>query len=193
MTDERTRIILASSSPRRRILLKQIGLRFSVHPSRVIEQFDSRISPVQNAKMIALEKAADVARHYRRGIVVAADTIVVLGKKVLGKPRTRSEARKMLQLLSGKKHVVFTGLALVDAETSRSVVDIQRTTVTFRKLNKKEINSYVASDSPMDKAGAYGIQDDYGAVFVEKINGCFYNVMGFPLAKFFSMFRKFKH
>ena len=192
MSDDKSRIILASGSPRRRILLKQIGLRFSVHPSRVVELLDPRISPVQNAKRIALEKAVDVARHYRKGIVVGADTIVVLGKKILGKPRTSSEAKKMLQLLSGKQHLVFTGLALVDIESGKNMVEMQRTAVTFRRLSKKEIDGYVASGSPMDKAGAYGIQDDYGAVFVEKINGCFYNVMGFPLAKFFVALGKFR-
>lgn len=192
MNKERARIILASNSPRRKLLLKQIGLRFKVHPSRVEEKFDPRLSPRLNARRIALEKAMDVARLHRKGIVVGADTIVVLGRKVLGKPKSVSEAKRMLRLLSGRTHIVYTGLALVDAELGKNAVAVEKTAVTFRKLEKKEIVRYVASGAPMDKAGAYGIQDDYGAVFVEKINGCFYNVMGFPLARFFSMLRKFR-
>ncbi|MBI3005548.1 MAG: septum formation protein Maf [Ignavibacteriales bacterium] len=192
MNKERARIILASNSPRRKLLLKQIGLRFEVHPSRVEEKFDPSLSPRLNARRIALEKAMDVARLHRKGIVVGADTIVVLGRKVLGKPKSVSEAKRMLRLLSGRTHIVYTGLALVDAELGKNAVAVEKTAVTFRKLEKKEIVRYVASGAPMDKAGAYGIQDDYGAVFVEKINGCFYNVMGFPLARFFSMLRKFR-
>jgi septum formation protein len=179
------RLILASQSPRRRVLLRQIGLKFSVRPSAVREDLLDHETPEHNAKRIALNKALEIARSSRRGIVIGADTIVVLKGVILGKPRSQREAEKMLRTLSGKRHTVYTGFALVDVETGRRIVDIEKTNVWFRRLTREEIKEYVASGSPMDKAGAYGIQDDYGAVFVERIEGCFYNVVGFPLTKFY--------
>jgi len=184
-------LILASQSPRRRLLLKQIGLRFSVRPSAVPERIAGAHSPAQNAKRIALEKARDVASRVRRGIVVGADTIVVVDHRILGKPRSREEAKRMLGLLSGREHVVYTAFALVDAASRRHVVHVEKTRVRFRALGTREIENYVRSGSPMDKAGAYGIQDDYGAVFVERVAGCFYNVVGFPLAQFYITLQKF--
>lgn len=185
-------IILASRSPRRNILLKQIGLRFKTHPSHIPEDFDFRESPAENAKRIALEKAIEVSKYYTNAIVVSADTIVVLGKRMLGTPASAPEAIRMLKTLSGKEHTVITAFTLLDCRTGRHMVAVERTKVKFRRIEPEEIKSYVASGSPMDKAGAYGIQDDYGAVFVEKINGCFYNVVGFPLMRFHLTFRKFR-
>jgi septum formation protein len=173
------------------LLLKQIGVRFIVRPSAVPERFSRFLSPVQNAKRIALEKAEDVARNVRRGIVVGADTIVVVGRRILGKPRSREEARRMLRLLSGREHIVYTAFALVNATSRRHVVRVEKTRVRFRTLGAQEIETYVRSGSPMDKAGAYGIQDDYGAVFVERVTGCFHNVVGFPLAQFYMTLQKF--
>lgn len=187
------RLILASQSPRRRKLFRQAGFRFRVIPSSVPERFRHSQSPSSNAKRIALEKALDVASRVRSGIVVGADTIVVLGKKILGKPRTHREAKRMLRSLSGRMHTVYTGFALVDARTGRFVMDVEKTRVWFRKLSEEEIHSYVSSGSPFDKAGAYGIQDDHGALFVEKVEGCFYNVVGFPLTKFYVTLKKFLH
>ena len=185
------KLILASQSPRRRILLKQIGLSFTVRPSEVNEDLLDHESPEHNAKRIALSKAEEIGKKSRSGIVIGADTIVVLGKKILGKPRTPAEARRMLRTLSGRMHTVYTAFALVDASSGRQVVDVEKTKVWFRKLSSSEIASYVASGSPMDKAGAYGIQDDYGAVFVRRIEGCFYNVVGFPLTRFYMTLQKF--
>ncbi len=142
-------------------------------------------SPSANVKRIALEKARDTLRIAKQGIIIGADTIVVLDNKILGKPRSKNEARTMLHKLSGREHSVYTGFVLIDAGTRKKVSGAERTRVRFRELGKEEINRYVALGSPMDKAGAYGIQDDYGAVFVEKVNGCFYNVMGFPLSRFY--------
>ena len=177
-------VILASASPRRQLLLRQIGLRFVVRPSSVSERFSAKETPAANAKRIALEKAGAVARGRLEGIIIGADTVVVVENRILGKPRTRAEAARMLRLLSGRWHTVITGYALVDAETKRHMSATVRTRVKFRKLGREEIRRYVASGSPMDKAGAYGIQDDYGAVFVEEVRGCFYNVVGFPLSRF---------
>ena len=184
-------LILASQSPRRRLLLKQIGFQFVIRPSAVYEDLWAHETPEHNAKRIALSKAVEVARNLKRGIVIGADTIVVLGTAILGKPKTKSEARTMLKRLSGRMHTVYTAFALVDAATNRHVVRIAKTRVWFRNLSTKEIEAYVRSGSPMDKAGAYGIQDDYGAVFVKRVEGCFYNVVGFPLTKFYQTLEQF--
>ncbi|HTP80540.1 MAG TPA: Maf family protein [Bacteroidota bacterium] len=191
MTEKPPPLILASRSPRRKILLRSVGFRVRVVPGRVEERVRLSESPQTNVRRIALEKALDVASRRHRGIVVAADTIVVIRGRILEKPKSRSDAMRMLKLLSGKRHVVFTGFAIVDAATGRSFVGMERTAVTFRKLERAEIDAYVASGSPFDKAGAYGIQDDYGSVFVTRVDGCFYTVVGFPLARFWVELRKF--
>lgn len=185
-------IILASRSPRRQLLLKQIGLTFVVRPSRIRETILRGQTPGQNVKRIALEKARDVASRIERGVVVGADTIVVLRKRILGNPANQTDARRMLRSLSGKSHVVYTGFAILDAKTGRCHSEVVKTKVWFRSLTKSEIDQYVASGSPLDKAGAYGIQDDFGAVFVERIHGCFYNVVGFPLVRFYRALRVFQ-
>lgn len=183
--------ILASGSPRRQLLLRQIGLRFKAVPSRAPERLRRNESASENAERLALTKAREVARRFRSGVIIGADTIVVVGRKILGKPKNGADARRMLGVLSGRVHSVYTGLALVDAGTGRCVSEVVRTRVKFRKLSPQEIDGYVRSGSPMDKAGAYGIQDDYGAVFVEKVDGCFYNVMGFPLSRFYEVLQQF--
>ncbi len=184
-------IILASRSPRRMHLLSQIGLSFTVQESGVDEQIPDGIAPEEAVQRLSLEKANRVAARLRDGIVIGADTIVVLDGIILGKPSSKVEAISMLARLSGRTHTVFTGFALVDALSGRTLVDYERTEVTFRALERSEIEKYVESGSPMDKAGAYGIQDDYGAVFVEKVNGCFYAVVGLPLSKFYGSWNLF--
>ena len=184
-------IILASRSPRRIHLLRQIGITFSVQESGVEEKLQEGATPESIVRDLSLAKALSVAANLDAGIVIGADTIVVIDGKILGKPSTEEEATAMLSALSGRTHSVFTGFALVDVETGRTHVDFEKTEVTFRPISRKEIEEYVASGSPMDKAGAYGIQDDYGAVFVERIHGCFYTVVGFPLSKFYTSFNAF--
>lgn len=184
-------IILASSSPRRAHLMRLLGIAFTVQESGVHEDVDNSCPPEEIVRRLSLQKAKNVASRLHSGIVIGADTIVVLDGRILGKPSTEEEAVAMLLRLSGRTHSVFTGFALVDAETKKSCIDFERTEVTFRRLSADEIRSYVGSGSPMDKAGAYGIQDDYGAVFVEKIEGCFYNVVGFPLSKFYAALSDF--
>ena len=186
-------LILASQSPRRKRLLRQIGLTFTVRPSAVPEDLLDHETPEHNAKRIALSKAMKIAKSRKRGIVIGADTIVVLRGSILGKPKSHREAKRMLRSLSGRMHTVYTGFALVDVETHHRIVDIEKTKVWFRTLSEEEIDEYVASGSPMDKAGAYGIQDDYGAVFVERVEGCFYNVVGFPLTRFYKALHQMLH
>jgi len=160
-------------------------------PSDVEELFDAKKSPAENARSIALQKARSIAEKVHAGVVFGADTIVVIGKQMLAKPISSTDAVRMLSMLSGKTHTVVTGMAFVDAHTGYARSKTVKTEVTFRSLGKSEIIQYVKGGSPMDKAGAYGIQDDYGAVFIRRISGCYYNVVGLPLAEFYLMHKKF--
>jgi septum formation protein len=184
-------LILASRSPRRIALLRQIGLSPQVVPSNIAEEFDRGATPAENAVRLAHAKAVDVGRDVGNGLVIGADTIVVLDGDYLGKPDDERDAVRMLERLSGRTHVVVTGVSILDRPTDRSVSAYEETSVTFRNLPRGEIEAYVSQGTPMDKAGAYGIQDDYGAVFVSRVEGCYYNVVGLPLSKFHSMLQKF--
>jgi septum formation protein len=184
--------ILASGSQRRQILLRQMGIEFTVRESGVDEVFDSAKSPAENVVELAERKALAVAASAQNAIILGADTMVLLAGEVMNKPVNESDARRMLSALSGRIHKVFTGFALVDMPSKAAVSGFEVTDVTFRKLSEREIVEYVASGSPMDKAGAYGIQDDFGATFVECIDGCFYNVVGLPVSKFYTTLLKFQ-
>ena len=186
------KIILASSSPRRQFLFRQIGFDFEVVPSNFEEVFDTSISPQENALGLSKAKAFDIAGKFQNAFVVGADTIVVLNGDIMGKPTDDSDALLMLKKLSGREHIVYTGFTIVDRPSNKFISEIESTAVKFRDLDHEEIINYIKSGSPADKAGAYGIQDDYGALFVEKINGCFYNVVGFPLTKFYITLKKFQ-
>ena len=186
---KRKRLILASGSPRRADLLRQIGLEFEVIPSGVDENEISGSSPQEKALNAALAKALDVARKVGEGIVIGADTIVVLEGRILGKPSGPQEAIRMLTLLSGKTHQVITGIALVDASSMKVESWVESTSVTFRELSPDEIVKYVETGIPLDKAGAYGIQDK-AAAFVKRIEGCYFNVVGLPLAALIERLRK---
>lgn len=185
-------IILASRSPRRQILLKQLGLKFDVVESGVDEDIDHIQIPIEHVTILSQQKAIAVGKQVENGFVIGADTIVVLDGNILGKPEDENEAIEMLSLLSDRTHKVFTGFTILDRPSDKIYSDYETTDVTFRKIFIDEIKEYVRSGSPLDKAGAYGIQDDYGAVFVKKIDGCFYNVVGFPLTKFYLAIEKFQ-
>ena len=184
------RLILASKSPRRAELLKLIGLKFEIMDSKVEEGDESYTMPEVYVLELAQKKALKVAKKISDGLIVSADTIVVLNGRIMGKPRDSSQAREMLQYLSGKTHTVFTGFAIVDMPKGEMVSDYEKTLVTFRCMEREEIEAYVRTQNPLDKAGAYGIQDQ-SAVFVKKIDGCFYNVLGFPITKFYITLRDF--
>ena len=190
MKKENVKIVLASGSPRRIGLLKMLGCKFQIMPSKVEEKFSSRLSPTRNAKRLSRLKALDIASKISDGIVIAADTMVVLGKTILGKPKNKKEAYKMLKNLSGKTHQVITGLAVTDGKTKRMLQDFVITKVKFRKLNKNLIDKYIASSEPLDKAGAYGIQGK-GALLVESIKGDYFNVVGLPLNALNQLLEKF--
>lgn len=192
MINTKLPIYLASKSPRRRKLLNQLGINFKSFSVDLNEEVVDGEHPVKTVKRLALHKLEVAKRKVRKGIIITADTIVVLDKKIIGKPENKKEAKLFLSKLSGRTHTVYTGFAVYNSDTSKTILDYEKTFVTFRVLNKKEISDYVDAGSPMDKAGAYGIQDDFGAVFVSKINGCYYNVVGLPLSKLYASLHKIK-
>ena len=181
------KIYLASKSPRRRKLLKQLGLKFTSFSVDLNEEVFDGEHPIQTVKRLAKHKSQAAVKKVKVGIVITADTIVVLDGEIIGKPKNEKDAFKILSKLSGRTHSVYTGILVNNISKNKSIVDYVRTEVTFRKLSPKEIRDYIKTGSPMDKAGAYGIQDDFGAVFVERIDGCYYNVVGLPLAKLYNM------
>ncbi len=150
------------------------------------EKFFENESPIKTVKRLALQKMNIAETIKDDGILITADTIVVLNGEVIGKPKTKKHAQRLLEKLSNNKHYVYTGFAIKNSISQKIIVDYEKTEVRFRKITQKEIKDYISSGSPMDKAGAYGIQDDFGAVFVSKITGCYYNVVGLPLSKVYS-------
>ena len=180
-------ILLASASPRRKLLLEQIKIKFKLLDSPSIEEkVHLGENPINTVKRIAKEKLSVVNTNFNEGIILTADTIVYLNKKVLGKPKNKKDALNMLKDLSGNYHYVYTGFALYNIKSKQTLIDYCKTKVKFRILSDMEIKNYVNTGSPMDKAGAYGIQDDFGAVFVESISGCYYNVVGLPISKLYT-------
>ena len=190
MIDPKIQIYLASSSPRRRKLLQQLNISFKTISLGIDERVKKNESPVNVVKRLSIEKLEGAKEIVKRGIIITADTIVVLDNQIIGKPKDKKEAERILKKLSGRTHKVYTGFSIFNSINGKIITEYEKTFVKFRKLNKKEIIDYISTASPMDKAGAYGIQDDFGAVFVEKINGCYYNVVGLPLAKVYKSLLK---
>lgn len=182
-------VVLASSSPRRQQLLRQMGADFVVEVPDIDETLLPDETPEAHVERLALEKATAVRHGRTEGVVLGSDTVVVLDGRVLGKPSDQAQARAMLAMLAGRTHTVYTGFALENIATGRRIVSHETTRVTFRQLEEEEIAYYVAGGSPMDKAGAYGIQDDFGAVFIESIEGDYYTVVGLPLCRVFVALR----
>ena len=182
-------IILASQSPRRRELLERMGVGdFRIVTPDIDEQMDRDLPPGELVGRISLEKALAVQAQEGKGpIIIAADTVVALDGAVLGKPADELDAFKMLSTLSGCRHQVYTGLTVLRGEEQYTVSE--ETTVTFRELSAEEIDRYIATGEPMDKAGAYGIQG-YGALLVEGIQGDYYNVMGLPVCRLGLLLRR---
>lgn len=183
-------IILASASPRRKELLEKIGLKFEVELSNYEEDIPPGLEPHELAQKISLEKAEAVARQHQNAIVIAADTFGVLDGQILGKPHTEKEAREMLAAISGKSHSVITGFSIIDTDNNQKLSQSVETKVYIRKLTLAEIDAYVKSKEPLDKAGAYAIQG-LGAVLVERIEGDYYNVVGLPLSALTEALKEF--
>lgn len=182
------KIYLASDSKARRKLFSFFGLRFTVMASRVEEKKPSAKRSFEAAvKANALAKAEAVAAKVKHGVVIGADTLVAAGDKVYGKPRDMADARRMLKALSGKAQWIYTGLALVDAESGRHIVECEKTKIYMDRLSDSEIEAYFRRVSPLDKAGSFDIQGK-GAFFIRRIEGCFYSVVGLPLRRLYRMF-----
>ncbi len=185
MINKNIKITLASKSPRRRKLLKQLNIKFKSISVDTEEKVRKGEKPTSAVKRISKEKLEKAKETVKRGIIITADTIVVLNNNVIGKPKNEKDAYRILKMLSDSIHTVYTGYSVFNWSNDKKITDFEKTLVKFRKLTDEEIREYIKSGSPMDKAGAYGIQDDFGAVFIEKVNGCYYNVVGLPLAKLY--------
>ncbi|MBI4079558.1 MAG: septum formation inhibitor Maf [Candidatus Levybacteria bacterium] len=183
-------LILASESARRKQLLEKMGIPYKVVPSNVEERLNARLKPKAQAIALSRQKAEAVAAKYKNAIVLAADTFVVLNDKIIGKPISEIDAKRMLRKLSGKPHNVITGFTIVDSATKKSVSNAVETTVYMKKISEKEMDSYIKTGEPMDKAGAYAVQER-GALFVKRIDGDFFNVVGLPIFAVSQALRKF--
>ena len=184
-------IILASASPRRKAILSQVNLDFTIEPSKINEDFSIKLLPKAFCEHWAREKANDIAKSHSDKLIIGADTIVLINDKILGKPKDYKESFAMLKSLSGKTHQVLTGVSLINSDLGIDFTFNESTDVSFCLLTDEEINKYIEKFKPYDKAGSYGIQDGF-SVYVEKINGCFYNVMGFPISKFHKFYKAIK-
>ena len=182
------KIILASKSPRRKQLLKQIDFVFMVIPSQIDEDLSLNLKPNLFVEHYANLKAQNVAKDYQNSWVIGADTIVVFNEKIFGKPKDKNESFYMLKQLSKNTHEVFTGVSIHNKNKGITHTFHEKTIVEFETLTDNCISYYINTYNTLDKAGSYGIQDWLSA-FVKRIDGCFYNVMGFPLAKFYEEFK----
>ncbi len=186
--------VLGSSSPRRKKLLEMLGLKFEIVPPDVNEEdigkeiydFSLKVTEIAKAKAFRVAEMIDYP-----AFIIGADTIVVHDGFVLTKPLNEYEAKVMLNKLSNRTHIVFTGIAILHKPSLRYKTCFRRTEVSFRQIYEDEIDAYIKSGSPLDKAGAYGIQDDFGSVFVKSVNGCYYNIVGLPLECFYTSLRNF--
>ena len=182
------KIILASASPRRKTILSQVDLDFIIEPSNINEDFSIGLLPKAFCEHWAREKANNIAKSHSDKLIIGADTIIKNNDKILGKPKNYKESFAMLKSLSGKTHQVLTGVSLIHLDLGIDFTFNESTDVSFCFLTDEEINIYIDKYKPYDKAGSYGIQDGF-SVYVEKINGCFYNVMGFPISRFYKFYK----
>jgi len=190
MKKRQKRIILASTSPRRRGLLQQIGIEFEVMSSDYVEDMTLKLQPYKLAMHLAYGKAKSVTKKVRKGIIIGADTFFVLGKQRIGKPKNKQDAIRILKKISGKILKVYSGIALINVSTGKSIRDYEVTKIKIRKIHENEIKIYINTREPLDKAAAIAIQG-LGAIFIEKIDGCYSNVIGLPLHCLFKNLKKF--
>jgi len=186
---QREKLMLASRSPRRAEILQAVGWEFEAFAAGIDEALIAGEDAVTYVKRLAVTKAAVVAARVGRGLVLGADTTVVVDRQILGQPEDREDARRMLRLLSGKWHEVITGVALMRAEVSCSVVDHVVTRVRFSEMSEVEIDWYAASDEPLDKAGAYAIQG-LASLFIEEVDGEYFNIVGLPIRKVYELSKR---
>jgi len=184
------KIILASSSPRRRQLLAQTGLKFEVDYVDIDETIDAKLTPLQFTKKLSVKKVELISGKYKEAIIIAADTIIALGKITIGKPKDIKDATRILQLLSGKIHYVITAFTILNTQTKKIVTKAVKTKVFFKKLSHEEISQYLKTAKIMDKAGAYAIQEEGGA-FVKKTIGDYTNIIGLPIKSLLKTLKQF--
>ena len=185
------KIILASKSPRREKILNLIGLNFIIQPSNVDEHLNLKLTPQDFAEYWSNKKATQVSINNEDKLVIGADTIVNLDGEILGKPKNKKQSYSMLKNLSGKTHEVITGVTIMCKKKNISQTFSETTRVYVRDIPNNQIISYIDNYPTLDKAGSYGIQDWF-AIYIKKIDGCFYNVMGFPLSKFYNNYAQLK-
>ena len=185
-------IILASASPRRKQLLTQIGFDFSVVPSTIKEDLSLPLPPEAFTEHWARKKAKNVAENNPDSLIIGADTVVILNGKILGKPNNEKDSVLMLRSLSGTTHEVITGVSLIVLESEIDITFNELTFVSFNTLSNVDILNYINKYNPYDKAGSYGIQDGF-SVHINKVQGCYYNVMGLPLSSFYTHYRALLH
>lgn len=183
------KIILASTSPRRHGLAQQMGLEFEIVPSNYEEDMSMDMGPDKLAMTLAYGKAQDVARGYNEGIVLGIDTFISFNGQKLGKPKTEEKAKELLKSFSGRELQVYSGVALIDCETKEEIQDFEVSEVKFREISDVEIDNYIKTGEPLDKAGAFAIQG-LGSIFIEKINGCYANIVGFPISNIYKNLQK---
>ena len=174
------RLILASNSPRRIVLLKSLGYHFDIIPHDIEECIHGNVSPTELVQKLAFLKASDVARRVCNAIIISADTIVVHKKSILGKPKDINDAKRTLTILSDSEHDVISGVCVMELPSRKKMLRIEQTHIKMRTIKDEEIDRYILTGEPMDKAGAYAIQGE-GRKFIEKIDGSFSNVVGLPL------------
>jgi septum formation protein len=172
------KVILASKSPRRKSILEQVGLKFSIVASDFDETKIKFKTPQEMVKKLSFEKAKIVAAKHPKAVIIGADTTVIFKKEIIGKPKSKQDAIRILKLLSGNTHKIVTGFTVMEGKKSITGHIVSK--AKFKKLSEQEIKAYVATNEPMDKAGGYGIQDK-GGLFIEKIEGDYFNVVGLPI------------
>lgn len=183
------KIILASESKQRQRLLKQIGLRFISAKSDVKEEMKLKGGCAGLVMRNALRKAKDAANRFDSGVVIAADTVVLSGRKIIGKPKNLSDAFRTLKLISRKPQWVYTGMAVIDIDNNKVLTDYEKTKIYMYRLSDRQIRNYFKKVSPLDKAGSFDVQG-LGSIFINRIEGCFNNVIGLPLAKLAKMLKE---
>lgn len=176
------KVVLASQSPNRKMILEQVGLKFEICPSDYEEDMTLKMLPIDLVRHLSEGKAKDVAKKYRNqdAVIIAAETIVAFENEVFGKPKTPEKAKELLSRLSGKAHSAITGFTIIDTNTGKAISKSVETKVYFKELLPEEIDAYIATGEPLQKAGAYGIQS-MGALLVSKIDGDFTNIAGLPI------------
>lgn len=185
------KIILASNSPRRKELLEKVGLSFEIKTADFDECFDTALPPEEFAKSLALGKALKVSKIKYDAVIIAADTIVVVDDQILGKPKSSEDAKNMLKKISGRSHTAITGLAVVDSKSGKSITTSSKIILHFRDMTDKEIDLYVKTGEPLDKAGSYAVQG-LGAIFIEKMEGDYYAAVGLPLNSLYEILKEFE-